>query len=280
MSAIRRRLCTATTTVGASLDVTAPYPDSKGGGLTCSVVLGKKLKGSEYCSEIGEGEVEGEYTTSECTTKGVGKFIKAKLALPDVQPGLEGEKFPVAIARTLLTTSFSIESELGEKITGEGLSLLLLSSESSVLISNTLKAVYLNVESGKSKCNTTGDPTGLALTSGTFLVVRLSKTSLAIGVVLSPSEFELACGTSKIKIKGSMLASLSAGEEATELQTVLLKLSGSKGKPELTKYVNYEEGEVTTSLLSNFGLGFEKADESFGQVTLLATKGMFVIPGR
>ena len=198
--------------------------------------VGKKLTGSEYCSQLGEGEGEtrGEYTDSECTTKGEGKFIKAKLALPDVQPALEGASYPITIERTLLSTMFAFETA-ASKASGSGGLLLLLSIESSSLVVNSFDARFLKVEFEKSQCNTSGAAAGEVSTTGTVLIARLSKTSSAIGLLLEPSEIQLECGLMEIRIKGTMLGSLSAGEEATELQSASLTLDGSKGKPEVTK---------------------------------------------
>jgi hypothetical protein len=241
--------------------------------------LGKRLKGSEYCAEVGSGE-KGKYTNSECTTAGEGKFTKAKLALPDIVPALEGGSYPIAIRGTDLSAAVSLESDSGEKLSGEGVLLLLLAPESTAL--GTLTALYLKVAFEGKACNSSGDKSGEILTGGTFTIVRLSKTSSTIGVLLSPRELTAECSKVKLKMRGPILASLNAGEEATELQAVLLGLSGSGGKQELTKYINYNEEEISARPEINFGTGYLEADEAIGQqVTLLTSGGaMFVIPGR
>lgn len=107
---------------------------------------------------------------------------------------------------------------------------------------------------------------------------KLSKTSLALGILFSPAEYGVECGLTKIKVKGSMIASLSAGEEASELTSMELSLSGSKGKQEITKYLNYNEEEVTAKPEANFGLGFESADQAIGSKVALTDLEAVSIP--
>jgi len=240
--------------------------------------LGKQIKGTEYCSEVHAGQ-KGKYTNAECTTEGEGKFLKVKLQLPDIMPGLEGEKYPVSIKGTLSTALFTLEASK-QKLTGEGDTVTLEAPETNA--TGTFAATYTHVAFEGKKCNTSGAKEGEVKSSGSYQVVRLSKTSSAIGLLFLPSEYVVECGTTKIKVKGSMIANLSAGEENTELTSMELTLSGSKGKEEVTKYLNYSEEEVTVHPEANFGSGFVEADEAIGsKVNLVVSMGnMFKILGR
>jgi hypothetical protein len=240
--------------------------------------LAKRLKGTEYCARVHAGE-KGKYTNSECTTEGAGEFEKVKLQLPDIFPGLAGEKYPVVLEGSS-AGSFTLETTGGQKVTGDGETVKLEAPETNATGSFTAKDTNV-VTSGK-KCKTAGAAEGEVKSSGSYQVVRLSKTTSAIGLLFLPSEYTMECSGTNIKVKGSMIANLSAGEESSELTSMELSLKGTGGKEEVTKYLNYEEEEITVHPEVNFGLGFVEADESLGAKVNLADglTQMFKILGR
>jgi hypothetical protein len=205
-------------------------------------------------------------------------------ALPDVSITLGGA-YPIHLVRTLLSTKTALETTSGSKLTGEGILVLFLFPELTSL--GKFEALFLNVEEGTTKCESTGDKTGEVLTKGTFHVVLLTNGSVKqLGDLLEPEEVKIKCGEVSIKVKGSLLSpQQQEGTEATEFNTVLFLLQGNgKGKQLQTKYLNDSGTESAALLLSNFGSGFLESNEVLvapTEITLLTLENkMFVITGR
>jgi hypothetical protein len=204
--------------------------------------------------------------------------------LPDVSIALGGS-YPIHMQfkDNGKTVSF-LENTSGEKIESKaGLELLLLITELSSL--GTYLVSFLESKSSGKNCNTEGDSTGVILVKGEFHVVLLAgKTTLGL-LFLQPKE-TIKCEGLNVKVEGSALGSLqSTGTESTELTQVggILKgVSGNKGKPELTKYINDSGTESTALLQSNFGTGLLESAENVQEETTATTlEGkMFVISPR
>ena len=220
----------------------------------------------------------------------VGVMAASAFALPDISITLGGS-YPIHLERTLLSTKTALENTSGEKLTGEGILILLLATELTSL--GLFEALFLHVKSAKRSCATTGDSTGEVLTKGTWhIVLGTNGTKKVLSTLFEPEEVKITCpaaegeGELKVKVKGLVLSPYSEeGTEATEFQTILGKLEGTgTGKQKQTKYVNDSGVEVTSQLLSNFGNGFLESNQvlvSPTEVTLLTLEGkMFVITGR
>jgi hypothetical protein len=220
----------------------------------------------------------------------VGVMAASVFGLPDISITLGGA-YPIHLERTLLSTKSALENTSGEKLPGEGVLVLILAKELTSL--GPFEALFLNVGVGKRKCATTGDSIGEVLTKGTWhIVLGTNGTKKVLSTLFEFEEVRITCpaaegeGELKLKVKGLLLSPFSEeGTEATEFQTILLKLEGDgKGKQAQTKYVNDSGVEVTSQLLSNFGNGFIESNEvlvSPKEVTLLTLEGkMFVITGR
>ncbi len=235
-----------------------------------------------WCAEItqkeGKEKETGNWKNNKCTEAGKdGKFIEV-IVLPDISIALGGS-YPLHLNfEDNKKTVSSLETTGGSLLKSKsGLLVLFLISELSAL--GTFDALFLKVEQGTQECHSVGDSEGTVLLTGEFHVV-LGPSGLE--ALLLISEFEIICGKVKVKVKGSLLSTLSAGTEAEELTETSSELKGKAGKPTLTKYYNDEGKTVEALLLSNFGTGFLESDENVEEpVTLKVLESkMFTITGR
>jgi Trypsin len=198
--------------------------------------------------------------------------------LPDISIALGGA-YPLHLkfADNSKTTS-TLETTAGNKLTGTGVQLALEVSELSA--SGKFEATFLHVKDEKTACNSSGDKEEEVLTSGEFHIVQLPKEG--DGILLSPKEFEITCAKVKVKLKGSVIAALSAGKESEELTEIGAKLEGSKGKNTLTQYLNDSKEEVKAVLEANFGTGFTQTAGTLGEEikTAASESKMFTITNR
>jgi hypothetical protein len=125
------------------------------------------------------------------------------------------------------------------------------------------------LSTNKEKCSTTGDAAGTILLSAVpvKLVAYKSGTALLAGLLFSPTEVLMTCGTVKVKIKGTVIALVAlespiTSEESKNLK-VLFDHAGNKQTPEeceLPKETCEKEGKkVKFFLEGNLGVGFEHA---------------------
>jgi hypothetical protein len=197
--------------------------------------------------------------------------------LPDVSIALGGS-YPIHLLfKDNGKTASFFESVNGEGLESIGFELLLLFANLSAL------GTYLASLLGVKDCNTAGDAEGVILMNGEFHVVLLAgKTRL--GLLLLQPKVTVECGASNLKFEGLLLASLqNTGSESTELAQFGAILKGnSKGKAELTKYINDSGTESVALYLSNFGTGFlESALDIEEEITMTTLESkMFVISPR
>jgi hypothetical protein len=160
-----------------------------------------------------------------------------------------------------------LANSAGTELEGKGF----LASESFTNLRDASDGTYLTLfleitePKEASKCNTAGDRTGeVLLPTNLFLLVGL--VGGGVGSLHLLSEFTIKCGILSIKVKGSVLSSVTAGvnEEAeansNKIKSMLHCKSESTGEPELSKYLN-EKAEETLipTLLLNVGAGFLKS---------------------
>jgi hypothetical protein len=194
--------------------------------------------------------------------------VSASASLPDVSL-LPEEKFPVDLHGTLVSKDVLETAVLGEKLTGTLVVLLLLLAELSAL--GNFIAVFTGVKEKTLPCKTAGAATETVETKGEWhLVLLVGGTKY--GIVFLPSSVVIACGEpekTKIHVRGAAVAEvtkLELGKDQTKLGGIL---EGSKGKNNITEYLN-SSGTATKGILeSNFGAGFEQSDESVeGEIVL------------
>jgi hypothetical protein len=193
--------------------------------------------------------------------------VSASASLPDVSL-LSGEKFPVDLHGTLVSAD-SLATVGGSELTGTLVLLLLLLTELSAL--GEFIAEFTGVKEKTNPCKTSGAASGTVVTKGEWHLVLLVGGA-SYGIVFLPSSVVIECGEpakTKIHVKGAAVAlvtKLKVGEDQTEIGGVL---EGSKGKNNITEYLNSSGTATKGTLESNFGLGFEQSDENVtGEITL------------
>jgi hypothetical protein len=203
------------------------------------------------------------------------------LTLPDVSVTLTGGKYPLSVEGATATAT-SLGSASGVSLSGKGTKLALKASELSAL--GTFTATFSAVEepANKEKCKTGSEAAGTVVSTGEYHVVPLKTPAGAVGELFLVSAFEVTCGTIKVKIRGSVLSSLSAGSEGTELTKLGGVLEGSLGVQKLSEYLNDTGSVVKANLESDAGLEYVKADENVtGEVPLeVLGSQMLVITSR
>jgi hypothetical protein len=166
------------------------------------------------------------------------------------------------------TIRSKLENGTDLSLNGDGLLLLLSFTNLKDMSDGTYLTLFLRVEESMEVCHTEGDKTGeVLLPTNLFLLVGISQGQ-KVGVLFLVSEFVITCNTLKTHIKGSALASVTAGvgvKSAKGSNTTKGSLhctSAENGTPELSKYFN-ESGTETLipTLLSNIGTGFVKSCE-------------------
>jgi hypothetical protein len=188
----------------------------------------------------------------------------ASATLPDISIALGGA-YPIHMNFSDNgTTKTRLETTGTEALKGEGLLVLLLTTELSAL--GNFEALFLNVKEGKTSCNSVGDKAGEVLTKGEFHIVYPSLSPLTLGVAFLVEEVVIECAKLKIKVKGCALASITHPKNSSEdVELVTSELLGEKGKNTLTKYDNDEGNQVGCKLEANFGTGFLQAAEVIGE---------------
>lgn len=202
-------------------------------------------------------------------------------ALPDISIALGGT-YPIHLQfGDNGKTKSLLETTTAQALHGEGLLLLLLTTELSAL--GKYEALFLNVIGPLPKttnCNTEGDKKGEVLTKGEFHIVYISLKPLTLGIAFLTELITIKCEKTTTEVRGCALSSLEAGEG--EITKISGELTGKEGKNTLTKYFNDEGKEVSCKLESEFGTGFKQSAEIVREpIPLEALEGkMFEITGR
>jgi hypothetical protein len=211
---------------------------------------------------------------------GIMTAASASAALPDLSL-LSGEAFPVTMEGSLTSKDLLETAVLGEKLEGTKVTLKLELAELSAL--GKFTAVFVGVKEKTNPCKSTSGAKEEVATSGEFHIVLLVGGA-SYGIVFLPSSVLIECGEpakTKIHVKGAAVGSttLATGADFTETKGTL---EGSKGKNNITEYLN-SSGTATKGILeSNFGTGFEQSMESVtGAITLkvVGTKMLVLTAG-
>jgi hypothetical protein len=203
------------------------------------------------------------------------------VALPDLSLTLAGTSFPLVLDVTLLNYTTTVSTSGGAAYTAGALLILLATRALSSL--GTYEALFQSVVGAGEKCHSEGDPVAEVLTKGTYHLVYTSLSPLTLGLLFLVQPYEITCGMAgSATIRGSMLASLSAGTEPTELTELTFLLAGNGlGKPSLTNYYNDGGTGVRPKLELNLGAGFVEAAQELGTILIRSLQSkMFVITNR
>jgi hypothetical protein len=196
----------------------------------------------------------------------------AAVDLPDISVTLTGGIYPIHIQGTLPRAATRWGDSGGVILEGEGVTLLLLTTELSAL--GTFMLDYTNYEEPKTgaKCQTAGDAAGVILVKGEFHLVPLEvSAALPLGILFLVSEFEFRCKESlEFEERGATLGTLeNIGTENQELTTLATTLEGELGKPNVKSYFNDGGTKIEPKLEIELGTGFVAADlDVVGQLGL------------
>lgn len=175
---------------------------------------------------------------------------------------LAGEAFPVELRGPTDSPNNGIKAELQNAagvLKREGMLLAFVATSAS---SGTFNLMFLRLMKGTLTCNTPGDEPGVMLVpEGNFALVHDISSTEGIGILFTINEFTVECGTTKIKIKGTILGLLlpAGGGEKTTGFGLKVHCSVTVGEPSETKFWNAAGSEETALVLENFGTGFKKA---------------------
>jgi hypothetical protein len=123
------------------------------------------------------------------------------------------------------------------------------------------------------KCNTSGDATGIILSTGTYHYVYDTLSPLGVAVLFLPNETVFECSTFlKTKVKGSLVCLIL--EPTSSKLTHLFHCEQSKGEQLETTWWNDAGTAQTATLLCSLNGGeFEKCGElALAETTFLETK--------
>jgi hypothetical protein len=205
------------------------------------------------------------------------------VSLPDISVTLTGGTYPIHAQGSLSKVQTSLGSASGVTLKGEGVTLLLLTTELSAL--GTFNTDFTNVTTPEGKpCNSTGDASKVVLVKGEFHLVPINLSPLTLGILFLVSEFEIECeGGLDLVVRGNVLGSVNGiGSEGTELTGFGGVLEGSKGKNNINEYYNDAGTKIKTALEAEAGAGFTASDENVEGELGLSVLGsqMLVITGR
>lgn len=113
-------------------------------------------------------------------------------------------------------------------------------------------------------CNTTGDASGVVLTSGTFNIRLLKTSPLEAGILYKPVTTKIECAGNTIEVKGTLACTISPQNKKTKSFTSVCAKGTNKGENAITEV--FKEGSETekekVGLESKFNSGsFEKSNE-------------------
>jgi hypothetical protein len=213
----------------------------------------------------------------------------AAVNLPDISITLIGGIYPMHAVGSCTKCETTLGPAAGGvTLKGEGVTLLLLTTELSALGTFTADFTKVINPSNNVDCNSSGDPAGVVLVSGEFHLVPISLAPLTLGVLYLVTNFSIACSNLieflEVTIRGNVLSSLEEiGSEATELTGFNVKLSvNNEDRQAIAEYYNDGGTKVKTKLELEDGSGFESAVEKINEKIPLNVLGsqMIVITDR
>jgi hypothetical protein len=219
-----------------------------------------------YCAKIDKEEKTGSSEGSKCqelrltTTNGL--YTTVLFGLPTLLL-LSGGKLPVETKGESKTFKTKLEANIGE-LEGVG---LLIQLHWTNLNSGSLgpaSLLFTEVEEKTTKCNTTGDGTGLVLINeAEWHLVYILLDPLQVGILFLIPLFTIKCGSVSEKVKGSSISTVTPIEKWVEPTEAFDGDSSclTRGKPGITKYWN-DEGEEKTVRLEGELNGLGKFEES------------------
>jgi hypothetical protein len=187
----------------------------------------------------------------------------AEVKLPDLSVTLLGGAYPLHSQGSLAKAATTLSGTTGNMVSGEGVTILFLSTELSALGTFTADFTKIALPEGK-PCSSVGDAAGVILLSGEFHLVPIDLSPLTLGVLYLLSEFELTCeGGVIVLFRGNLLSTLNGiGSEATELAGFGGTLVAEKGKSEISEYYNDGGTKVKAKLEAEAGIGFVAAAQN------------------
>jgi hypothetical protein len=207
---------------------------------------------------------------------GIISAATASAALPDLSQ-LAGEAYPAKLEGEEKSADI-LETISGSKVTGTSVSLTLELAELSAL--GAFTAAFRGVKEKTNPCSTSGDAKEVVLVHGEYHIVLLVGGA-SYGIVFLVGGFTIECGEpvkTKIKVKGDAIASLPKPEIGTDVTELGGVLEGSKGKNNITEYLNNGGTAVKGILESNFGLGYEQSmEEITGELKLKVLNGKMIV---
>jgi hypothetical protein len=206
--------------------------------------------------------------------------------LPDISIALGGT-YPLHAEGSLPTTAATeLSTNAGSRLTGEGVSLLLLTIELSNL--GTFSSTFLKVKrTATEPCHSVGDEQGVVLVAGEFhIVLGPGGTKKLLYILFLVTRFIILCESGlELEVQGSTLGTfaLNGEVETEEYEVSRGKLEGKKGIQALSEYFNDGGTIVKAVLLSEIGgAGFvPSAQNVAGELILTTLNGkMFTVTGR
>jgi hypothetical protein len=193
-------------------------------------------------------------------------------------PMLKASTFPLTLEGATAATAPTLLETGVLALEGKGAKLSLTAASAGN--TGVFKARFTNVKEGSTACNSVGAPPETVVSPGKYTFVFVALTPLTIGIVFAPENLTVECGVEKVKIKGQVVASVTATLNGL-VKSVKATLSGALSKQALTEYLDNTGTPVkNVFLFMNFGLGFERADENISEeITLKTTSVEFEIEG-
>jgi hypothetical protein len=198
--------------------------------------------------------------------------------LPDVHI-LSGETYPaLAEGKVEGTEVGKLETELGEKLTSNAVTISLEVRELSAAGPMTLTFTGVKYTTKKTSCNTIGDPEGVVKVAAGYHLVYTSTAPLAAGVLIVFSELPVECekGKRDVTVRSPVIIKLEKATSGVDLMAFGLVAHCIKGKgnQELKEYIYSEGKSVKAILTANVGLGFEPACQEVSKEVVMNTSKM------
>jgi hypothetical protein len=204
--------------------------------------------------------------------------------LPDVSIALGGT-YPIHSEGSLPTAATELSTNAGSRLTGTGVSLLLLTLELSAL--GSFSSTFLAVKRTTEECHSVGDQQGVVLVAGEFhIVLGPGGTKKLLYILFLVTRFIIICESGlELEVQGSTLGTfaLNGEVETEEYEVSRGKLEGKKGIQALSEYFNDGGTIVKAVLLSEIGgAGFvPSAQNVAGELILTTLNGkMYTVTGR
>jgi hypothetical protein len=217
-----------------------------------------------YCAKIDLNEKTGSSEGPRCeqllgTT---GEETSVLFGLPTLLL-LTGGTLPLTALVVDKTTKTKLETKLGE-LTGEGILDQILWTNLNSGSLGPAVLLFTGVSEKTTKCNTTGDGTGLVLINNVeWHLVYILLDPLQVGILYLVPSFKITCGSVKETVEGNSATTISPIEEWVAATGLFKAVSSclSNLKPDITKYWN-DEGEEKTIKLEAEINGLGKKEEA------------------